>query len=160
MCDGEITSHGTHQMEHYCWEVAGIVILHIRQLSYSLPLLAAPLNTSHYHLIHSKFLHVLHFTYLHSIISDKFYQVGINFSYSCGIELVDTFVVTGGYGDAGNRVQVYNMMGPVERLPNMAISRRGHGCAHYINSNYNIVSIIIIIQSKIIFALLFFRFIW
>ena len=156
MCGGEITFHGTHQMEHCCWEVAGIVILHIRQLSYSLPHLAAPLNTSHYHLIHCKFLCYI----LHYIISDKFYQVHINFSYSCGIELVDTFVVTGGYGDAGNRVQVYNMMGPVERLPNMAISRRGHGCAHYINSNYNIVSIIIIIQSKIIFALLFFRFIW
>ena len=68
--------------------------------------------------------------------------------YSCGIELVDRVVVTGGYGDAGNIVQVYNMMGPVERLPDMTISRSGHGCAHYIDSNDNIVSIIFIINNK------------
>ena len=51
-------------------------------------------------------------------------------------------VVTGGYGDGGNnRVQVYNMMGPVERLPDMITARMRHACAHYIDSNDNIVSI-------------------
>ena len=51
-------------------------------------------------------------------------------------------VVTGGYGDGGNnRVQVYNMMGPVERLPDMTVARERHACAHYIDSNDNIVSI-------------------
>ena len=54
---------------------------------------------------------------------------------------MDTLVVTGGDGDAGNKVQVYNMMGPVERLPDMTISRQRHACAHYIDSNDNIVSI-------------------
>ena len=148
-------------MEHCCWEVAGIVILHIRQLSYSLPHLAAPLKPSHYHLIHCKLLcYILHF-----IISDQFYQVHINFSYSCGIELVDTFVVTGGDDDAGNKVQVYNIMGPVERLPDMRISRQRHACAHYIDSYDNIVSINIIIQNNLIFAIQFMmifvsRFIW
>ena len=54
--------------------------------------------------------------------------------------MVDTVVVTGGYGEAGNRVQVYNMLGSVERLPNMTISRYWHACAYYIDNNDNIVS--------------------
>ena len=49
-------------------------------------------------------------------------------------------MVTGGDDDAGNKVQVYNIMGPVERLPDMTVARERHACAHYIDSNDNIVS--------------------
>ena len=81
------------------------------------------------------------------------------FSKACGIELVDTLVVTGGDGEAGNRVQVYNTMGPVERLPNMTIAREWHACSHYIDSNDNIVSVNMI-SLLCLWLTLDVRFIW
>ena len=72
---------------------------------------------------------------------------------------MDTLVVTGGnYWEAGNLVQVYNTMGPVERLPNMTIAREWHACSYYIDSNDNIVSVNIYLL--FLFSTLDFRFIW
>ena len=51
-------------------------------------------------------------------------------------------VVTGGGGYYdGNRVQVYNISGLVETLPNINTPRVGHACGQFLNSDGVIVSI-------------------
>ena len=64
------------------------------------------------------------------------------FSQACSIELEDRVVVTGGGGYYdGNRVQVYNISGLVETLPNINTPRVGHACGQFLNSDGVIVSI-------------------
>ena len=63
------------------------------------------------------------------------------FSGACAIELQDWVVVTGGGGGYSNRVQVYNISGPQERLPDLQTYRQYHACAHYVDSQDRVVSI-------------------
>ena len=67
-------------------------------------------------------------------------------SNACAIELEDTVVVTGG----GNHyaiatVQIYNISGPQEQLPDMLMARLRHACAHYVDSQNRVVSIILML---------------
>ena len=74
------------------------------------------------------------------------------FSDACAIELDDSrwlplVVVTGGRGtrsgsDRYKKVQVYTSEGPQEQLPSLQTGRYSHACAHYLDSQDNVVSII------------------
>ena len=59
--------------------------------------------------------------------------------YACGIELVDTLVVTGGWVSMATgylgRVQEYDINGSVRRLPNLRTARRSHACGLFLNSS-------------------------
>ena len=56
--------------------------------------------------------------------------------YACGIKLVDKIVMTGGRSNgAQGLVQVYNVLGLVEQLPNLRTPRYSHGCGHYIKDD-------------------------
>ena len=63
-------------------------------------------------------------------------------SYACAIELQDTVVVTGGSGPIAT-VQVYTISGLQEQLPDMLQRRNKHACAHYVDSQNRVVSIIL-----------------
>ena len=60
----------------------------------------------------------------------------IGFRSSCGIEMEDTVIITGGalylaFG-VSDKATIYNDNGFVEDLPSLNIARYGHGCGHYI----------------------------
>ena len=59
---------------------------------------------------------------------------------ACAIELEDTVVVTGGDWPSVPIVQVYNINGHQEQLPNMTRPRSFHACGHYVDSNNKVVS--------------------
>ena len=65
-------------------------------------------------------------------------------SSACAIELEDTVVVTGGEGGGYNppiaTVQVYNISGAQEQLPDLLTARHDHACAHFLDSQNRIVS--------------------
>ena len=62
---------------------------------------------------------------------------------ACGVEVGDTFIVTGGW-DTDNRDKAlslrYNSQGVSELLPSLTVSRLGHACASYLNSDGQRVS--------------------
>ena len=66
------------------------------------------------------------------------------FSSACAIELEDTVVVTGGYTDTYSgpiaTVQVYNISGAQEQLPDLLTARHSHACAHFLDSQNRVVS--------------------
>ena len=65
------------------------------------------------------------------------------FSSACAIELEDTVVVTGGYTDWRvpiATVQVYNIFGAQEQLPDLLTARHDHACAHFVDSQNRVVS--------------------
>ena len=64
------------------------------------------------------------------------------FSSACAIELEDTVVVTGGYTSHVPiaTVQVYNISGAQEQLPDLLTARRDHACAHFLDSQNRVVS--------------------
>ena len=66
------------------------------------------------------------------------------FSLACAIELENTVVVTGGsnYPNHVATVQVYNISGPQEQLPDLLTARYDHACAHYRDSQDRVVSIV------------------
>ena len=73
----------------------------------------------------------------------------IIFSTSCAIELADTVVVTGGYDtvityDFLTTVQVYDTVGPNEQLPDLLTPRAFHACAHYVDSDNRVVSLVVL----------------
>ena len=61
---------------------------------------------------------------------------------SCGIGLLETVVVTGGYlpFGRGSTVVVYNTSGMVEQLPDLRTPRKEHACGYYVDSNNQVVS--------------------
>ena len=71
------------------------------------------------------------------------------FSRACTIELGDTVVMTGGMvGNGteavyipGSRVQVYNIDGDGERLPDINTARLSHACGHYIKDDKVVILI-------------------
>ena len=56
-------------------------------------------------------------------------------------------MVTGGsnYPDHVATVQVYNISGPQEQLPDLLTARHDHACAHYVDSENRIVRVYYII---------------
>ena len=69
---------------------------------------------------------------------------------ACSIELDDKVIITGGWKSGGlgiETVAVYDENGFVEYLPDMNFNRQDHGCGHYINSNNEIVSFILVSSS-------------
>ena len=62
-----------------------------------------------------------------------------NFSWACAIDLQDRVVVTGDNEDR-SRVQVYNISGPQEQLPNLQTPRSWHACAYYMDNQDRVVS--------------------
>lgn len=59
---------------------------------------------------------------------------------SCLIDLIDTFILTGGFNDRGrprhlNKVTQYNSAGFVKELPLLNTRRWGHGCGVYYTDN-------------------------
>ena len=50
-------------------------------------------------------------------------------------------MITGGGGRGGKRrVQVFDVTGPKQRLPDLIEERRVHGCGHYFNNRQQLVS--------------------
>ena len=52
---------------------------------------------------------------------------------------MDIVVVTGGSVGLGSLVQVYTTAGALERLPDLLTARKGHACAHYVDSSDRVV---------------------
>ena len=71
----------------------------------------------------------------------------IYFREACSIELEDKVVVTGGFPGRTN-VQVYDLSGPVETLPDMKTPRYSHACGYMVNSDDQLVSIYRVDQKK------------
>ena len=63
-------------------------------------------------------------------------------SHACAIELQDRVVVTGGGWPAIATVQVYNISGPQEQLPSLQTPRSWHACAHYMDNQDRVVSML------------------
>ena len=63
------------------------------------------------------------------------------FSRSCGIDMGDLYVVTGGleYNKAG-KVTIYNDNGFERTLPDLKLGRSNHACARFQNGNEDMVS--------------------
>ena len=61
---------------------------------------------------------------------------------ACGIGLMETVVVTGGYNPFSSKstVVVYNTSGMVEQLPDLRTPRKEHACGYYVDSNNQVVS--------------------
>ena len=71
---------------------------------------------------------------------------------ACAIELQHTVVVTGGEASR-SIVQVYNISGPQEQLPDLLTARHDHACAHYVDSENRIVRVYYIILPTLIASL-------
>jgi len=70
-----------------------------------------------------------------------------NASRACGVEVDDTFIITGGrdyYAPDGtlNSVVRYNSQGESEVLPSLTVGRCWHACASYLNSNGKLVVLV------------------
>ena len=63
------------------------------------------------------------------------------FRWSCGIELDDKFVVTGGHLSL-RTVAVFTETGNVTYLPKMMKDRYYHACAKFVNNKGNTVSLV------------------
>ena len=64
---------------------------------------------------------------------------------ACGVEVDDTFIITGGQDssapdDALNSVVRYNSQGESEVLPSLTVRRYNHACASYLNGDGKRVS--------------------
>ena len=70
----------------------------------------------------------------------------IHYREACSIELEDKVVVTGGFPGRTN-VQVYDLSGPVETLPDMTQPRYSHACGYMVNSDDQLVSIYFLITN-------------
>ena len=74
------------------------------------------------------------------------------YSLACAIEFHDRVVVTGGFYTLST-VQVYNISGPQEQLPDLRTPRSGHGCAHFLDSQNRMVTVNIIMYKCIALCL-------
>ena len=85
-------------------------------------------------------------------IYDKLLTAACIFSFACAIELEEMVVVTGGAlgaavgGAISGRVAVYNENGHKEQFPDLRTPRSSHGCAHFVNSQKRVVSIVCYVQ--------------
>ena len=87
-------------------------------------------------------------TFIRTTIND----INCTFSYACAIEMKEMVVVTGGKygvvndwgvgGEISGKVDVYNENGRKEQFPDLRTPRAGHGCAHFVNSQNRVVSIV------------------
>ena len=64
---------------------------------------------------------------------------------ACGVEVDDTFIITGGFDrfapdGALNSVVRYNSQGESEVLPSLTVRRYHHACASYLNGDGKRVS--------------------
>ena len=64
------------------------------------------------------------------------------FRFICAIKLKDILVITGGGDPISGKVDVYNENGHKEQFPNLRTPRTDHGCAHFVNSQNRVVSIL------------------
>ena len=62
------------------------------------------------------------------------------FSESCGIDLGNSYVVTGGKAEAGRRVSVYTSSGWSQDLAPLNQGRSAHACAKFKDHQGDIVS--------------------
>ena len=60
------------------------------------------------------------------------------FSDACSIGFDEYVIITGGR-HSQNIVSQYNESGFSHDLPNLELSRFGHGCGHYMNENFDLV---------------------
>ena len=83
-------------------------------------------------------------------IYDKLLTAACIFSFACAIEMEKMVVVTGGAplvdGAVYGRVAVYNENGHKEQFPDLRTPRYHHGCAHFVNSQKRVVSILCYVQ--------------
>ena len=63
------------------------------------------------------------------------------FSSSCGINLGETYVVTGGW-NAFQQATEYSLNGESQALPPLLTGRQEHGCGSYVDSDGVRVSIV------------------
>ena len=70
------------------------------------------------------------------------FTIDRTYSEACGIGLLETVVVTGGYNPFSSKstVVVYNTSGMVEQLPDLRTPRKEHACGYYVDSNNQVVS--------------------
>ena len=60
---------------------------------------------------------------------------------SCLVDLGDTFVLTGAFGNLHDNMLVtqYNSVGLVQELPSLNTGRSEHGCAAYYTDNQPVI---------------------
>ena len=79
-----------------------------------------------------------------------------NISYcsaACGIDLGDSYVVTGGYYSL-QRVTQYSLTGEVTYLADLQQGRYGHACTSFIDDNGVTVSLVVNIMKYLIIVML------
>ena len=65
------------------------------------------------------------------------------FSFSCGVDMGDQYVVIGGQAEVGLRkVGLYNDYGFVRNLPDLVLGRFNHACAGFQDINGDMVGVI------------------
>ena len=70
------------------------------------------------------------------------YHNQFHFSLACGIDLGDSYVVTGGLdGSTRQRVAQYSVAGDVTYLANLNTGRYAHACSQYVDDNGDTVSL-------------------
>ena len=66
------------------------------------------------------------------------------FSFSCGVDVGDQYVVIGGQAEVGLRkVGLYNDYGFVRNLPDLVLGRSRHACARFQDGNGDMVGVIL-----------------
>ena len=72
---------------------------------------------------------------------------------ACGIDLGDSYVVTGGLYSL-QRVAQYSLTGEVTYLADLQQGRKGHACTSFIDDNAVTVSLIVNIMKYLIIVML------
>ena len=74
-------------------------------------------------------------------------------SWACGIDLGDSYVVTGGYYSL-QRVAQYSLTGEVTDLADLQQGRAAHSCTSFIDDNGVMVSLVVYIMKYLIIVML------
>ena len=135
--DGDISAGDFPQARSYCWVVLGLGKLQRGSQQTDPP----PQQTSPCHMIQGNCV-------LLKMPSNLFYC-----SYACGIDLGDSYVVTGGDYSLQTVAQ-YNLAGEVTYLADLQQGRAGHACTSFIDDNGVTVSLLVNIMKYLIIVML------
>ena len=124
--DGDISAGDFHQARSYCWEVLNLLIPQRESLQTDPP----PQQTSPCHMIQCNCVLLI-------ILYNLYYC-----SDACGIDLGDSYVVTGGY-DSWQRVAQYSLTGEMTYLADLQQGRYYHACTSFIDDNGVTVSAVV-----------------
>ena len=139
--DGDISAGDFPQAKSYCWAVGALVLPRRGSQQTDPP----PQQTSPCHMIQGNCVLLI-------MTSNLYY-----FSAACGIDLGDSYVVTGGMATGGEyslqRVAQYSLTGEVTYLADLQQGRSYHACTSFIDDDAVTVSFVNIMKYLMIVIL-------